>query len=201
MVTKMLNKVSQKDRLISRLKERLGPIMLKMKSGNLVDDWLESSRSQVDDYKVEQSKVIQSQALNEVCINENWIRNAPNVLFFALQRLQYDVAKGKLVKQMGKFTFDKVIYADRMLEANQGRIEGTRLKALECKKQIQALRASLEETNQEAVFNHLLKTTEYLKTAPVTAISKAQLEQTVVALGAVQEALKQQRDTTLASIH
>jgi hypothetical protein len=58
MVTKMLNKVSLKDRLISRLKERLGPIMLKMKSGNLVDDWLESSRSQVDDYKVDQSKVI-----------------------------------------------------------------------------------------------------------------------------------------------
>ena len=60
MVTKMLNKVTIKERLISRLKERLGPIMLKMKSGNLVDDWLESSRSQVDDYKVDQSKIIQS---------------------------------------------------------------------------------------------------------------------------------------------
>ncbi len=60
LVTKMLNKVTSKERLISRLKERLGPIMLKMKSGNLVDDWLESSRSQVDDYKVDQSKIIQS---------------------------------------------------------------------------------------------------------------------------------------------
>ncbi len=60
MVTKMLNKVTSKERLISRLKERLGPIMLKMKSGNLVDDLLESSRSQVDDYKVDQSKIIQS---------------------------------------------------------------------------------------------------------------------------------------------
>lgn len=44
MVTKLVNKVSNKERLISRIKERLGPIMLKMNHGNLVDDWQESSR-------------------------------------------------------------------------------------------------------------------------------------------------------------
>jgi hypothetical protein len=48
--------------------------MLKIKHGNLVDDWQESSRDQVDDYKIENSKIIQSQLQNEVCINENWIR-------------------------------------------------------------------------------------------------------------------------------
>ena len=58
MVTKLQNKVNGKERLISRLKERLGPIMLKLKHGNLVDDWQESARSLVDDYKVENSKII-----------------------------------------------------------------------------------------------------------------------------------------------
>jgi hypothetical protein len=58
MVTKLVNKVTNKERLISRIKERLGPIMLKINHGNLVDDWQESSRDQVDDYKVEKSKMI-----------------------------------------------------------------------------------------------------------------------------------------------
>jgi Ubiquitin carboxyl-terminal hydrolase len=58
MVTKLVNKVSNNERLLSRIKERLGPIMLKLKHGNLVDDWQESSRDQVDDYKVEKSKII-----------------------------------------------------------------------------------------------------------------------------------------------
>jgi hypothetical protein len=44
MVTKLVNKVSGNERLISRLKERLGPIMLKMKHGNLIEDWYESTR-------------------------------------------------------------------------------------------------------------------------------------------------------------
>lgn len=146
--------------------------MLKMKSGNLVDDWLESSRSQVDDYKIEQSKLIASQLQNEVCISENWLRKAPNVLFFALQRVQYDVTQGKLVKQLGKFTFDKVIYADRMLEANQGRIEGTRLKALQCQKQIDDLHNELADLNKDAVLQHIVKTTEYLKSAKGTTLTE-----------------------------
>lgn len=74
MVTKLVNKEKGTERLISRIKERLGPIMLKLKHGNLTEDWQESARDQVDDYKVEKSKVIQSQMMNEVCINENWIR-------------------------------------------------------------------------------------------------------------------------------
>ena len=92
--------------------------MLKLKHGNLVDDWQESARSLVDDYKVDKSKIIQSEVGNEVCINENWIRSAPNILFFALQRVQYNIGESRLVKDLSRFTFDKVIYADRMLEAN-----------------------------------------------------------------------------------
>ncbi len=73
---------------------------------------------------MEKSKVIYSEIGNEICINENWIRSAPNILFFALQRVQYNIGEGKLVKDLSRFTFDKVIFADRMLEANQGRISG-----------------------------------------------------------------------------
>lgn len=58
MVTKLVNKEKGTERLISRIKERLGPIMLKLKHGNLTEDWQESARDQVDDYKVEMSKVI-----------------------------------------------------------------------------------------------------------------------------------------------
>ncbi len=57
-------------------------------------------------------------------MNENWIRNPPNVLFFALNRLNYDTEKKSLVKDLSEFRFEKVIHVDRMLEANQGRISG-----------------------------------------------------------------------------
>lgn len=163
MVTKLVNKEKGTERLISRIKERLGPIMLKLKHGNLTEDWQESARDQVDDYKVEKSKVIQSQLLNEVCINENWIRQAPNILFFALQRLQYDVKTGRLVKQLGKFHFDKVIYADRMLEANQGRIEGIRQKTGNWQIEIKELRHELGDLNQDPITESLTKTSDYMK--------------------------------------
>ena len=96
MVTKLVNTKTGMVRLITRLKERLGPIMLKIKHGNLNSDWSESCRTQVDDYKVDFA--------DEVCINENWITQAPNVLIFSLQRLFYE--EGRLVKKHDKFTFD-----------------------------------------------------------------------------------------------
>lgn len=39
MVTKLKNDTTGEERLMSRHKERLGPYMLKIKHGNLVDDW------------------------------------------------------------------------------------------------------------------------------------------------------------------
>ena len=87
--------------------------MLKIKHGNLEDDWRASSVEQIDDYRVESS-----QEQKQICFNENWIRQPPNVLVFALQRLSYDTSQKKLVKSHSKFTFDKVIYADRMMEQN-----------------------------------------------------------------------------------
>ena len=96
----------------------MGPIMLKIMHGNLVEDWMESCRNTVEDYKISQSKMIISQVNQDVCINENWIRDPPNILFFALPRLNYDKEKQCLVKDLSEFQFEKVIYADRMLEAN-----------------------------------------------------------------------------------
>lgn len=122
MVTLLENIENKETKLISRHKERMGPIMIKMKYGNLVKDWMESCRNKVDDYKISQSNLIDGQANQSVCVNENWIRDPPNVLFFALPRLNYDKNKQCLVKDLEKFDFEKIIYADRMLEANQGRI-------------------------------------------------------------------------------
>jgi hypothetical protein len=55
MVTKLVNPQTGSEKLISRIKERLGPIMLKIKHGNLEDDWRASSVEQIDDYRVESS--------------------------------------------------------------------------------------------------------------------------------------------------
>jgi len=52
MVTILENQTTLEHRLISRHKERLGPIMLKMKYGSLVKDWMEACRNKVDDYKI-----------------------------------------------------------------------------------------------------------------------------------------------------
>ena len=72
----------------------MGPIAITMKHGNLTDDWYESSTSTVDDYKVSQSFVGESQVvIDQVCINENWITQAPNILFFTINRLAYDIKK------------------------------------------------------------------------------------------------------------
>jgi hypothetical protein len=61
--------------------------MLKMRHGNLIEDWYESTRDYIDDYKTEESKLIEAQNLNEICIKENWVEEAPNILIFSLPRL------------------------------------------------------------------------------------------------------------------
>ena len=79
--------MSENEHIISCVKERLGPIMLKMRHGNLIEDWYESTRDYIDDYKTEESKLIEAQKLNEICIKENWVEEAPNILIFSLPRL------------------------------------------------------------------------------------------------------------------
>ena len=77
-------------------------------------------------------------------MNENWIRNPPNVLFFALPRLNYDTEKKCLVKDLSEFRFEKVIHVDRMLEANQGRITGVYVKTKQLQEELKAIKKELE---------------------------------------------------------
>jgi hypothetical protein len=65
MVTKLKNTMTNSEKVISRIKERLGPIMLKMRYGNLVDDWYDSTSTTVDDYKVSRTNVAESQKLSD----------------------------------------------------------------------------------------------------------------------------------------
>lgn len=59
----------------------MGPIMLDIGSGRLMDAWEESTTAEVPDYK---------SANQETCVNENWIKDPPNILFFNLERVKYD---------------------------------------------------------------------------------------------------------------
>lgn len=125
MVTKFRNTDSNTERLKSRHKEKMGPVMLKIKYGSLMEDWIASTCDTVEDYKTDKL-AIGGAGGSEVCINETWITNPPNILFFALPRVNYDPKTAQLTKDLSRFTFDKVIYADQMLEANQGRLASVR---------------------------------------------------------------------------
>ena len=116
-VTKLLNKETNEEKVISKHCQKMGPIMVDIEYGRLMDDWEQSSRTEVSDYKAGKS---------EVCINENWIKTPPNILIFTLNRVRYDKQQLKLVKDFKKFEFDKTIHVDQMLEGNIGRIDGVR---------------------------------------------------------------------------
>ena len=81
----------------------MGPIMLDIDNGHLMDDWEQASRTEVSDYKA---------GAGEVCINETWVKDPPNILIFTLNRVKYDKTALKLVKDFKKFQFDTVIHVD-----------------------------------------------------------------------------------------
>ena len=80
-VTKLLNKDTNQEKIISKHCQKMGPIMLDIENGRLMDDWEQSSRNEVSDYKA---------GISEVCINENWVKDPPNILVFTLNRVKYD---------------------------------------------------------------------------------------------------------------
>ena len=95
----------------------MGPIMLDIDNGHLMDDWENSTRTEVSDYKA---------GASEICINETWVKEPPNILIFTLNRVKYDKKEQKLAKDFKKFKFEREIYADQLLEGNIGRIDGVR---------------------------------------------------------------------------
>jgi hypothetical protein len=76
----------------------MGPIMLDIEYGKLNDDWEEANSNEVSDYKAGQS---------EVCINETWVKDPPNILTFSLNRVKYDKETQKLKKSFKRFEFEK----------------------------------------------------------------------------------------------
>ena len=97
-MTKLLNKETNEEKVVSKHEQKMGPVVLNIENGRLMDDWEQSSRHEVSDYKAGQS---------EVCINESWVKHPPNILVFTLNRVKYDKNQLKLVKDFKKFEFDK----------------------------------------------------------------------------------------------
>lgn len=153
-VTKLLNKDTNKEQIISKHCQKMGPIMLDINEGHLMDDWEQASRQEVADYKAGSS---------EVCINESWVKDPPNILIFTLQRVKYDKKALKLVKDFKKFQFEKVIYADQLLEGNIGRIDGVKERTRRIKDEIKALRAQLEACKSDTILNNLTQTVSFLQ--------------------------------------
>lgn len=102
-VTKLRNKDTNEEKVISKHVQKMGPVMLDIDNGRLMDDWEQHCRQIVSDYKA---------AKSEVCINENWVKDPPNILVFTLNRVKYDSKSQKLVKDFKKFEFEKVIHVD-----------------------------------------------------------------------------------------
>lgn len=153
-VTKLLNKETNEEKVISKHCQKMGPIMVDIEYGRLMDDWEQSSRTEVSDYKAGKS---------EVCINENWIKTPPNILIFTLNRVRYDKQQLKLVKDFKKFEFDKTIHVDQMLEGNIGRIDGVRQRTQRLKTEIKSLRAQLEACKKDTILESLQKTVDFLQ--------------------------------------
>ena len=80
-VTKLVDKDTGKERILSKHKQTMGPIMLEIENLNLMDAWEDASFNEVEDFKA---------GLSETCVNENWIKDPPNVLIFNLNRVKYD---------------------------------------------------------------------------------------------------------------
>jgi hypothetical protein len=102
-VTKLVDKDTGKERILSKHKQTMGPIMLEIENLNLMDAWEDASFSEVADFKA---------GLSETCVNENWIKDPPNVLIFNLNRVKYDTKSKSVIKDCRKFTFEKLIYVD-----------------------------------------------------------------------------------------
>jgi hypothetical protein len=52
----------------------MGPVILNIKNGRLFDDWEEACRTDIAGFA--------KAGPNEVCVNENWIKDPPNILYF-----------------------------------------------------------------------------------------------------------------------
>ena len=66
---------------MSKHKQKMGPVLLNIKHGRLFEDWEETIANEVADYKA---------GNGEICSNENYVRDPPNVMIFNVRRLKFD---------------------------------------------------------------------------------------------------------------
>jgi hypothetical protein len=121
----MYKKATEEDKVLTREVNRMGFQQLYLKHNRLMDDWEEGQTSEIEDYKLKyalaQSEHVEN-AETVTCLNEVWMRNPPNVLFFTLNRVTYSREASKPIKDCKEYSFEKKIYIDHMLEDNIGRI-------------------------------------------------------------------------------
>lgn len=109
----------------------MGPIMLDINNYNtLADAWIGSTLEEIEDYNC---KEVAASFFQETpngispsktkTYKETWISEIPKVLFFTVQRVNYDVKSRKLVKNNKKFEFDKQIFVDKFLLENRSKDE------------------------------------------------------------------------------
>jgi hypothetical protein len=96
----------------------MGPIQLRIEEGNLYHAWEKSRFAQIEDHK--------SDVQGQQKFVETFLCRPPNVLLFQLNRVSYDIAKQKLVKDHRRFDFEQTIYCDYFLSENKERSKAHR---------------------------------------------------------------------------
>ena len=94
------------EKITNRNVERMGPVQLRIEDSNLYQGWERSRRSEIEGEKDQK-------------FLETWVCRPPNILMFQINRVNYDFEKKKLVKDNSRFEFDRTIYLDLFLKANE----------------------------------------------------------------------------------
>ena len=95
-IIKLVNKESGEAKILSTHRQKMGPIPLNPDHRTLMEAWEQVVRSELADSKL--------------C--ETWVKDPPNVLMFNLNRVKFDTASLRVMKNDCKFTFDKKIHID-----------------------------------------------------------------------------------------
>lgn len=129
-------------------------IILDLKYKNLYSSWEESLFETIEDFK--NNKVFFSQLIISLFFKikkgeivpaskSSFIKSPPGTLFFQLQRVVFDKQKGSSTKINDKFTFEKEIYIDRVLDENKEVYVKIREKVQKLKARMQCYEEALKK--------------------------------------------------------
>lgn len=88
---------------------------------NLNDAWNAQCEVNIEDFNCREvaesffTDPEHSPTKNIKCLKETWIKELPKVLLYSINRVNYDVKQKKLVKNIKRFEFDKILYADKFM--------------------------------------------------------------------------------------